>query len=225
MNDLSTFTYGVKPVRVIDRDGQPWWVLKDVCDVLELSNARAVADRLDDDEVRKFDLRGQAGEVNIISESGLYSVILRSDKPEARKFRKWVTSEVLPSIRKTGGYIRADAPSAQLPAVVAAAVDAAIKAIGRQGERRQFRLDTPDTYTDAERRKIDRWKMILLEWREFRMFLSDKTAADHAYIKSHNERCPDMQISYGMLHDKWREWRKGNERYLSSNWGPRRKHG
>jgi prophage antirepressor-like protein len=64
--------------------------------------------------------------VNIISESGLYSVILRSDKPEARRFRKWVTSEVLPSIRKTGGYIRDDAPAAQLPAVVAAAVDAAI---------------------------------------------------------------------------------------------------
>jgi prophage antirepressor-like protein len=119
-----------------------------------------VADRLDDDEKQKVDPKSSLGSrsnelVTIISESGLYSVILRSDKPETRRFRKWVTSEVLPSIRKTGGYkSTTNAPTAQLPAVVAAVVDAAIKAIGRQGERRQFRLDTPDTYTDAERHRI-----------------------------------------------------------------------
>jgi prophage antirepressor-like protein len=107
MNDLTTFAYGVKPVRVLDRDGQPWWVLKDVCDVLTIGNSRDAANRLDDDEkgVGQIDTLGGKQEMTIISESGLYSVILRSDKPEARRFRKWVTAEVLPSIRRTGGYI------------------------------------------------------------------------------------------------------------------------
>ena len=68
-----------------------------------MSNPTMVAQRLDDDERTKLDL-GRQGETNFITESGLYAVILRSDKPNAKKFRKWVTSEVLPSIRKTGSY-------------------------------------------------------------------------------------------------------------------------
>jgi prophage antirepressor-like protein len=92
MNDLTTFAYGAKPVRVIFRDGKPWWVLKDVCEVLEINNSRMVANRLDDDELMSAKLTsgGQEREMNAVSESGLYSVILRSDKPEARRFRKWV---------------------------------------------------------------------------------------------------------------------------------------
>lgn len=78
--------------------------LADVCKALEISNPSKVAQRLDDDERTKLEL-GRAGETNFITESGLYAVILRSDKPNAKKFRKWVTSEVLPQIRKTGGYI------------------------------------------------------------------------------------------------------------------------
>ena len=91
-------------VRVIDIDGQPWWVLKDVCDVLGLSNPSMIAARLDDDERAKFNL-GRQGYTNIIGESGLYAVILRSDKPNAKVFRKWITSEVIPSIRCNGTYI------------------------------------------------------------------------------------------------------------------------
>lgn len=68
-----------------------------------MSNSRIVADRLDEDERRKLNLPRQ-GETWFVTESGLYAVIVRSDKPNARKFRKWVTSEVLPSIRKTGSY-------------------------------------------------------------------------------------------------------------------------
>lgn len=100
---MTLFNYEAHDVRVITRGGEPWWVLKDVCDVLELSNPSMVAGRLDEDERAKFNL-GRQGEATIISESGLYSVILRSDKPEAKRFRKWVTSEVLPSIRKHGLY-------------------------------------------------------------------------------------------------------------------------
>ena len=104
MNNLQVFSYEGNDVRMVQRNGETWWVLKDVCDVLGLSNPSIVADRLDDDERAKFDL-GRQGETNIINESGLYNVIIRSDKPESKKFKRWVTHEVLPSIRKHGAYL------------------------------------------------------------------------------------------------------------------------
>lgn len=90
-------------IRTITKDDEPMFCLIDICKALEISNPTMVAQRLDDDERTKLDL-GRQGETNFITESGLYAVILRSDKPNAKKFRKWVTSEVLPSIRKTGSY-------------------------------------------------------------------------------------------------------------------------
>lgn len=90
-------------IRTVMKDGEPMFCLVDICKALEISNPSKVAQRLDNDERTKFEL-GRAGETNFITESGLYAVILRSDKPNARKFRKWITSEVLPSIRKTGAY-------------------------------------------------------------------------------------------------------------------------
>ena len=101
---LRVFSYEGHEVRTVSRDGEPWWVLKDVCDVLELSNPSMIAERLDDDERAKYCL-GRQGDTNIISESGLYNVILLSRKPEARKFKRWVTHEVLPSIRRHGAYL------------------------------------------------------------------------------------------------------------------------
>lgn len=104
MNNLQTFNFNNQPVRTVQLNNQPYWVLKDVCDVLELSNPTVVANRLEDDERAKFNL-GRQGEATVITESGLYAVILRSDKPNAKEFRKWVTSEVLPAIRKNGVYL------------------------------------------------------------------------------------------------------------------------
>jgi len=104
MNELQTFSFNNQPVRTVQLNNQPYWVLKDVCDVLELSNPTVVANRLEDDERAKFNL-GRQGEATVITESGLYAVILRSDKPNAKEFRKWVTSEVLPTIRKNGVYL------------------------------------------------------------------------------------------------------------------------
>lgn len=88
MNELQIFNYNGSQVRTVEKDGQNWWVLKDVCEILELSNPSKVALRLDEDERSNFKL-GRQGDVNIINESGLYNVILRSDKPEAKPFRKW----------------------------------------------------------------------------------------------------------------------------------------
>lgn len=109
MDKVTIFKYEEnKLVRTMDISGEPWFVLKDVCDVLGLSTPARVAERLDSDEVSQahlIDSVGRSQEMTIISESGLYNVILRSDKPEAKPFRKWVTAVVLPSIRKNGGYI------------------------------------------------------------------------------------------------------------------------
>ena len=108
MNELQIFNYNGNEVRTIQKDDESWWVLKDVCEVLDISQAVRVAERLDEDEVSQThitDSLGRQQSTYIINESGLYNVILRSDKPEAKPFRKWVTSEVLPSIRKHGAYM------------------------------------------------------------------------------------------------------------------------
>jgi prophage antirepressor-like protein len=103
-NQLTPFNFEGADVQVItDEKGVLWFVAKDVCDVLGLTNPTMALANLDDDERAKLNL-GRQGECNIINESGLYSLITGSRKPEAKKFKKWVNSEVLPSIRKTGSY-------------------------------------------------------------------------------------------------------------------------
>ena len=110
MNELQVFSYEGNNVRTIQKDGDPWWVLKDVCVVLEIGNSRMVADRLDDDEkgVSIIDTLGGKQELTVISESGLYNVILLSRKPEAKQFKRWVTHEVLPQIKRHGAYLTTD---------------------------------------------------------------------------------------------------------------------
>lgn len=110
MSNIQVFNYNSVEVRTIQNDGEPWFVLKDVCNVLHIGNSRDVVARLDQDEkgVGQIDTLGGKQEMTIINESGLYNVILRSDKPEAKPFRKWVTSEVLPTIRRHGMYATPD---------------------------------------------------------------------------------------------------------------------
>lgn len=125
-NTITPFNFHGSDVRVILRNGEPWFVASDVCAALGYANtSKAVADHLDEDERMTLTTgyghsdtsvsglttgetgvgkRGGARLLVIISESGLYALVMRSRKPEARKFAKWVTSEVLPAIRKTGGY-------------------------------------------------------------------------------------------------------------------------
>lgn len=107
MNNLQIFVYSGEQLRTIQREDGLWWVLRDVCRVLGIANHKMVAQRLDEDEVSLADLidtMGRTQKTTIINEPGLYAVILRSDKPEAKAFKRWVTHEVLPSIRRTGAY-------------------------------------------------------------------------------------------------------------------------
>lgn len=107
MSEVIPFDFGDTVVRVHQGgDGNPWFVAKDVCTVLELDN-RETPRRLEEDEVGKThitDSLGRKQEMTTLSESGLYALIFKSRKPEAKKFRKWITSEVIPSLRKTGCY-------------------------------------------------------------------------------------------------------------------------
>lgn len=106
---LRVFDYNGKSIRTMEFNGQPWFVAIDVCNVLEIANSRDAVARLDEDEKNTVGLTdgNKRGNPNtaIVSESGLYSLILGSRKPEAKQFKRWITHEVIPSIRKTGGYI------------------------------------------------------------------------------------------------------------------------
>jgi len=94
------FKFESNEVRTVIIENEPWFVLKDVCKVLDLGNTTMTAERLDEDEKATFSqIECLRNDTIFVNESGLYSVILRSDKPQAKPFRKWVTSEVLPSIR------------------------------------------------------------------------------------------------------------------------------
>lgn len=104
-NEIQKFDFKGAPLRTLtDKAGEPWFVAKDVCDILGHSNVSMALDRLDDDERSKFNL-GRQGETNIVNEAGLYVLVLSSRKPETHEFKRWVTHEVLPSIRKHGGYM------------------------------------------------------------------------------------------------------------------------
>ncbi|MDQ0873754.1 anti-repressor protein [Paenibacillus sp. V4I3] len=108
MNQLSQiFMYEGAQVRTVVIDDQPWFVLRDLCDVLEISHAPALKQRLSDDVVSNYpmpDSLGRMQDTTIVNEDGMYDVILESRKKEARTFRRWVTGDVLPTIRKTGSY-------------------------------------------------------------------------------------------------------------------------
>lgn len=105
MNDLQVFNNELfGEVRTTIIDGEVWFVLADVCKALGIKNATDVAKRLDEDEVTRFNLGSLSGVSNLVNESGLYKVLFRSDKEEAKIFTKWVTKGILPQIRKTGTF-------------------------------------------------------------------------------------------------------------------------
>lgn len=111
MNELQkVFNYQDQQIRTVVKDGEPWFVAKDVCDVLEIGNPSQALSRLDEDEKNTVILNEGIGNPNktIVNEPGLYSLILGSRKPEAKQFKRWITHEVIPTIRKTGGYVAND---------------------------------------------------------------------------------------------------------------------
>lgn len=163
MNELQVFTYNDAPLRTLERDGELWWVLKDVCDVLGIQNARDTAKRLDSDEVGLADVIDNMGRVQqtyTINEPGLYNVILRSDKPEAKAFKRWVTHEVLPAIRAKGAYAaRPPMSQAQLLAAQAQVlVDMEQRMDAMQGQTQALAEKVETAIKVFSRPSEDHWK-------------------------------------------------------------------
>lgn len=106
-NQLQIFNYQSKQVRTVAKDGEPWFAAKDICDILELGNSRMALERLDNDEkgVSLIDTPGGTQSMQVVNEPGLYVLILGSRKKEAKAFKRWITHEVIPSIRKHGAYM------------------------------------------------------------------------------------------------------------------------
>lgn len=144
--NIHVFHYDQNSIRTVLIGGEPWFVATDVCKILDHSNATAALERLDDDERSKLNL-GRQGDANIVNEPGLYALILGSRKPEAKVFKRWITHEVIPTIRKTGSYSQ---PMSQLE-IMRNMLDAQI-----QSERRIDRLEAK-IQTALEKPAVTDW--------------------------------------------------------------------
>lgn len=115
MNDLKVFeNEAFGKIRVLEKDGEPWFVAADVCRALEIGNPTDTIKRLDEDEKARLNLGLSGGDTNIVNEPGLYTLVLGSRKPEAKAFKRWITHEVIPSIRKHGAYMTPEALEAAI---------------------------------------------------------------------------------------------------------------
>jgi prophage antirepressor-like protein len=157
MNELTNvFKYGGNELRTILKDGEPWFAAKDVCKVLELTNPSVAIGRLDEDEVTKFNLGGLSGEINAVNEAGLYSLILGSRKPEAKQFKRWITHEVLPSIRKTGQYVKPLSEREQLVAAMKLSIETSEEIAAVKVEVKEVRgmVENQITLDHGEQRRV-----------------------------------------------------------------------
>ncbi|WP_104157371.1 phage antirepressor [Mycobacterium avium] len=178
MTALQLFKFEHEPVRVVLVDGEPRFVARDVCTAIGLSNVSMALARLDPDEkgVNPIDTPGGQQQMTTVTESGLYSLVLRCDKKEAAKFRRWVTHKVLPEIRRTGSYSRYPAGPAALPS---------------KKELAQWVIDAEERAERAEA-KVAELTPPAAAWNELAESAGDYSVADAAKVLSR-----DPQIETG----------------------------
>lgn len=189
-------------VRTVLRDGEPWFVAADVCKALDLSNTTAALERLADDERSKLNL-GRQGETNVINECGLYALILRSRKPEAIKFQRWITHDVLPSIRKQGFYsmltddVLLEVLSDRRRKDATYLFDGIMKKREKLYEERwgETRYMWEKLRFDLESEQVDR--LIKMIWE------GDPVGADKA--KEHYYNCCNSKYGMSRLYGKWKK--------------------
>ena len=149
------YSYNDQPVRVVTIDGEPWFVLADLAKVLDIAAPARLAARLDEGvrQTHTLETPGGPQSMTIVSEPGMYEVVIRSDKPEAATFRRWITAEVLPSIRKTGGYGNRELTPQELMARAVLAAQDTIKALEATSDAQRARLALIEPKATA----FDRW--------------------------------------------------------------------
>ena len=193
---IFTFPDTGQPVRTVAVNAEPWWIASDVCAVLDIANVGNVLARLDDDDVSSIRLAdGTPGNPNraIVNEPGLYELVIRSDRPQAKAFRRWITHDVIPSIRKTGAYVTALAdPLDEIEAANSRASQAV--AIARQERARAELAET----------KAAELEPAAAAWDTLASTGADYSAREAAYILRR-----DQAIDTGerKLLTKIREWR------------------
>jgi len=195
---LSPFTFADQPVRVLtDEQGDPWFVARDVCAILDLAHVGSAVRNLADDEkgVRTEHTPGGPQQVAIVSEAGLYRLIFTSRKAEAETFRRWVTHTVLPAIRKTGSYSVAPANlPTEIDATMLRQIAAAMEAKDQKIAELEPKADLADTYLIAQggNRKVrEAAKLLHLRERDLRRFLIDERL-----IFARHARCGDVQYDF-----------------------------
>lgn len=203
MTGLIPFDYSGRQVRTVTRDGEPWFVAADVCAVLGVSNPSQAMTYLDDDERDSTLISSEGGQeraANIINEPGLYSLILRSRKPEAKAFKRWVTHEVLPALRKTGRYeVMPAVPTSFADALELAAKQAReLEVAATQIAELEPKAELADTYLIADKAtRLVREAAKLLGMREIdlRRFLIDE-----GFIFAKHAQCGDIMYDHYAEH-------------------------
>lgn len=156
MSNITPFSYGEHQVRVVTINDEPWFVLADLCKVLDLSNPTMVAERVDPDALSTaevIDSMGRGQSARIVSEPGMYEVIFLSRKEEAKLFRRWVVADVLPSIRKTGGYGNRELTPQELMARAVIAAQDTIRELEATADTQRARL----ALVEPKALAFDRW--------------------------------------------------------------------
>lgn len=149
MNELQVFTNSeCGEIRVMQKDNEAWFVAADVCKALEIGNPSQAVSRLDEDEKTTL-ISNEGRQMNIISESGLYSLVLSSRKKEAKTFKRWVTHEVLPAIRKTGGYNSQQSDEYKAKRLEVMMINAKARLMKEQNKRIEMLIKNPE-YTTNE---------------------------------------------------------------------------
>ena len=195
MSAVELFSFNSHQLRIVVLGGRKWAVAADICAVLEISNVADAMSALDEDEkgVATTDTPGGDQRVSIINEPGLYSLILRSRKPEAKAFKRWVTHEVLPAIRETGRYEAAPVTPRQLAELVIAEADRADTAEAKVAELTP-KAELADTYLIADKAtRLVREAAKLLKMREvdLRRFL-----VDEELIFAKHAQCGDIMYDH-----------------------------
>ena len=186
MNELQLFNFEEKEIKTIQINNEIYFVGKDICNILELADVSKAISRLDEDEklIRTLFLSGQNREVLFINESGLYSLVLTSRKPEAKRFKKWVTSEVIPSIRKTGGYNSNDTKIDRLIELIIQTNSNLTALVNNLAIKHEPKTETPKyfqpSFSDNSNEDIHLYHRITIYGKKFRPDLDQSQIRDRA---------------------------------------------